>query len=53
MLTLPPLGVTYYKLKKELPVPVKKKSTSKMTAKKEAAAKKAKEENRSIFLEVS
>lgn len=44
VLTLPPLGVTYYKLKKELPVPVRKKSTSKMTAKKEAAAKKAKEE---------
>ena len=44
VLTLPPLGVTYYKLKKELPVPVKKKSTSKMTSKKEAAAKKAKEE---------
>lgn len=44
VLTLPPLGVTYYKLKKELPVPVKKKSTSKMKAKKEAAAKKAKEE---------
>ena len=43
-ITLPPLGVMYYKLKKELPVPVRKKSTSKMTAKKEAAAKKAKEE---------
>ena len=43
-ITLPPLGVTYYKLEKELPVPVKKKSTSKMKAKKEAAAKKAKEE---------
>lgn len=43
-ITLPPLGVTYYKLKKELPVPVRKKSTSKMAAKKEAAAKKAKEE---------
>ena len=43
-ITLPPLGVTYYKLKKELPVPVRKKSSSKMAAKKEAAAKKAKEE---------
>ena len=43
-LTLPPLGVTYYKLEKELPVPVKKKSTSKMKAKKKAATKKVKEE---------
>lgn len=43
-ITLPPLGVTYYKLEQELPVPVKKKSTSKMAAKKKAAAKKVKEE---------
>ncbi|MGN0490366.1 1,4-alpha-glucan branching protein GlgB [Ruminococcus sp.] len=48
VLTLPPLGVTYYKLKKELPLPVRKKSTSKMAAKKEAAAKKAKEEKAAV-----
>ena len=43
-ITLPPLGVTYYKLKKELPVPVRKKSTSKKETKKEVALKKVKEE---------
>ena len=46
-ITLPPLGVTYYRLKEALPAPPKpkkKKSTSKMAEKKKAAAKKAKTE---------
>lgn len=43
-ITLPPLGVMYFKLKEAKPVPVAKKSTSKMAAKKEAALKKAKED---------
>ena len=42
-ITLPPLGVMYYKLKQEVTPPVKKKSTSKMAAKKKAAAKKLKD----------
>ena len=40
-ITLPPLGVMYYKLKEALPAPPKKKkSTAKMAEKKKAAAKK-------------
>lgn len=39
-ITLPPLGVMYFKLKKKAPAP--KKSTSKMTEKKKTAAKKIK-----------
>ncbi|HBM98943.1 MAG TPA: 1,4-alpha-glucan branching enzyme, partial [Ruminococcus sp.] len=39
-ITLPPLGVMYFKLKKKAPAP--KKSTSKMTEKKELAAEKIK-----------
>ncbi len=41
-LTLPPLGVMYFKLKEEMKAPPKKKkSTEKMAAKKKAAAKKS------------
>lgn len=41
-ITLPPLGVMYFKFKKKAPAP--KKSTSKMTEKKKAAVNKAKAE---------
>lgn len=42
-ITLPPLGVMFFKLKKTLELPKPKKSTSKMAAKKQAAIAKAKE----------
>jgi 1,4-alpha-glucan branching enzyme len=43
-ITLPPLGVMYFKLKEKLALPKPKKSTSKMAAKKKAAAAKSKTE---------
>lgn len=47
-ITLPPLGVMYFKLKKEMTPPVRKKSTSKMAAKKKAAVEKAKKEKAAV-----
>ena len=43
-ITLPPLGVLYFKLKQAVAVPAKTKSTLRMEEKKKAAVKKAQEE---------
>jgi 1,4-alpha-glucan branching enzyme len=51
-ITLPPLGVMYYKLTQQLEVPKLKKSTSKMAEKKRAAALKAKAEKAAAKAEV-
>lgn len=47
-ITLPPLGVMYFKLKEKMTPPVRKKSTSKMAAKKKAAVEKAKKEKAAV-----